>query len=226
MILTIAKVALAILAAVILLRQCRKPWGWLGRFYIWLMNLQHAGVTSWGLSHVRVEPRFAVLDVGCGGGKAVERLAVVASEGKVCGIDYSPASVAAARSRNKRAIAAGKVNIQQASVSKLPFDDSSFDLVSAIETHYYWPEPVADLREILRVLKPGGRLVVIAETYKGETFDRLLVIPMALLRARYLSVREHEELLAAAGYVDVVIHTEARKGWICAVGRKRGGLAV
>jgi SAM-dependent methyltransferase len=112
------------------------------------------------------------------------------------------------------------VAIQHGSVSHLPFPDDSFDLVTAVETHYYWPEPVADMREILRVLKPGGRLVVIAETYRGETLGRLLLLPMKLIRARYLTAREHQELFAEAGLVDVAIHLERRKGWICGVGVK------
>ena len=89
--------------------------------------------------------------------------------------------------------------------------------MSAVETHYYWPQPVADMREILRVLKPGGRLVVIAETYRGERFDRLIGVAMKLLSARYLTIEQHRELLAAAGYRDIAIFVEEKKGWICCV---------
>src|SRR4029079_18042977 len=119
--------ALAIVALVLVVGQCRKPRGWVGRFYAWLMGGRHAGVTAWGLSHVVVAPQFVILDVGCGGGGAIERLAAIASEGSVDGIDYSRASVAAARSRNRAAITDGKVEIRQASVSALPFADGTFD---------------------------------------------------------------------------------------------------
>jgi SAM-dependent methyltransferase len=184
------------------------------------MGLRHAGVTTWGLSHVVVAPQFAILDVGCGGGAAIERLALLASQGSVHGVDYSAASVATARSRNRAAIAEGRIEIRLATVSALPFGDGTFDLVTAVETHYYWPEPASDLREILRVLKPGGSLAVIAETYRGQTFGALMTIPMMLLRARYLTVEEHRQLFTSAGFSDVDVHTDARKGWICAVGRK------
>jgi SAM-dependent methyltransferase len=212
--------ALAVVALVLVAGQCRKPRGWVGRFYAWLMGVRHAGVTTWGLSHLVVAPHFAILDVGCGGGAAVERLAALASQGRVCGIDYSAASVATAQSRNRAAIAEGRVEIQQAAVSALPFGDGTFDLATAVETHYYWPEPATDLREILRALKPGGRLAIVAETYRGQTFGALMIVPMMLLRARYLTVEEHRQLFVSAGFSDVDVHTDARKGWICVVGRK------
>jgi SAM-dependent methyltransferase len=222
----IASTALTVVLVLAVLRQCRKPSWWPGRFFLWTMNLRHAGVTNWGLSHVPVEKHFTVLDVGCGGGKTIHTMATMASEGKVYGIDYSQASVVAARRTNRQWIQSGRVDVQQASVSSLPYPNSTFDLVSAVETHYYWPPPVADLREILRVLKPGGRLVIIAETYKGERFDKLFTVAMKLLRARYLSVREHHDLFTAAGYTDVAVFEEHRKGWLCGVARKPEALAA
>jgi SAM-dependent methyltransferase len=130
--------------------------------------------------------------------------------------------VAVARSTNKRWIAAGRVEIRQGSVSQLPFPDGTFDVISAVETHYYWPDPASDVREILRVLKPGGRLVVIAETYRGRSGDALYRPAMKLLRATYLTEDGHRELLSAAGFTDVVVSVEPSKGWICVVGRRPG----
>jgi len=222
---TLATAALSIAAMVVVLNQCRRPRWWPGRLLLSIMNVRHAAVTGWGLGHVAIERSFTILDVGCGGGKTIQRLAAVADGGKVFGVDYSATSVAAARHLNSAAIAAGRVDVQQASVSRLPFPDDTFDLVSAVETHYYWPEPVHDMREILRVLKPGGRLVIIAETHRGETFDALITIPMKLLRARYLTVREHRELFTAAGFADVAIY-ERRTGWICGVAQKPSAMAA
>ncbi len=219
---SVLPMAIAFAFVVFNLRQCRKPLGPLGRLHISTMNQRHAGVTAWGLEHVRIEPAFVVLDVGCGGGKAVERLAALASDGRVCGVDYSATSVAAARATNADAIAAGRVDIQQASVSKLPYADGTFDVVTAFETHYYWPDPERDLREILRVLKPDGHLAIVAETYRGQMLSVLVAIPMKLLRARYLTVEDHRQLFVAAGFSDVVVDTEPRKGWICAMGTKPG----
>jgi hypothetical protein len=85
--------------------------------------------------------------------------------------------------------------------------------------HYYWPNLVEDLREVMRVLKPGGSFVLIAETYRGSRFDALMHPAMKLLRATYMSVEEHRDLFATAGYTDIVVTEERRKGWVCAVGK-------
>jgi ubiquinone/menaquinone biosynthesis C-methylase UbiE len=204
----------------VVLGQVRKPWGWPGRLFLWAMRFRHAGVTAWGLGRVSVGKTFSILDVGCGSGATVRNLANAAREGKVCGLDYSATSVAAAKRLNAELIVSGRVDIQQGSVSNLPFDADTFDLVTAVETHYYWPHPVADLREILRVLRPGGRLVVIAEQYKGERFGALFTIPMKVVGAAYLTVSEHRELLGAAGFIKIDISVETRRGWICCVGEK------
>jgi SAM-dependent methyltransferase len=215
-----ATAAVTVAAVVVLFRQCRKPTWWLGRPILWTMNVRHSGVTDWGLKQVRLDKHFIMLDIGCGGGRTLDKLAAVASDGKVFGIDYAAASVAAARRTNARWIRAGRADIQQGTVSRLPYPDGTFDVVTAVETHYYWPDLAADLREILRVLKPGGQLVVIAETYKGRRFDILYRPVMKLLRATYLSVSEHRDLFCAAGYAETKVSEERRKGWICAIGRR------
>lgn len=200
--------------------QCRKPHGRTGRRVLQAMNVRHSIVTDWGLRHVQVEPGFRILDVGCGGGRTIQKLAAVATQGHVSGVDYSDASVAEALAVNQAEVAAGHVDVQQASVSRLPFADATFDLVTAVETHYYWPDFVSDLKEVRRVLKPGGTLALIAETYRGQAFGAVIWPSMLLLRARYLTVDQHREALTGAGYSDVTVTTDKWKGWICAVGKR------
>ena len=145
----------------------------------------------------------------------------IATSGKVYGIDYSPASVAASRRYNAQRIAEGRVDVQEASVSNLPFERSTFDVVTAIESHYYWPNLSHDLKEILRVLKPGGSLMILAETYKGRSLDWIFrPVMIGLLGATYLSIDEHRTALAAAGFSDIQVSVEQQKGWICAIARK------
>ena len=211
--------AVAIVAIALLLRQCRKPSGLPGRVFLAMMNLNHASVTSWGLQQMEIDKRYTALDVGCGGGKTVRKIAQIASEGRVLGIDYATASVASSRRANLREIERGRVAICHATVSQLPFHDNSFDLVTAVETFYYWPDHVADLREVKRVLKPGGTLVIIAETYKRSRIDLASRIIMKMIRATYLTVNEHRALFEAAGYTDIEILEEHKKGWLCSIGK-------
>jgi SAM-dependent methyltransferase len=208
-----------------LVDQCRKPTGWLGRFLLWTMNFRHSRVTNWGLKHISVGTHDTILDVGCGAGRTVRKLAALATEGKLYGVDHSEASVDAARIENAPGIREGRVEIRQGSVSHLPFPDDLFDLVTAVETHFWWPDLAGDLREVFRVVKPGGTLVVIAEIYKrGEQDDRLqkLIEPTGMA---FLTAKEHAELLSSAGFADLQIIERHEKRWICGVGTKPAKLA-
>jgi ubiquinone/menaquinone biosynthesis C-methylase UbiE len=138
----------------------------------------------------------------------------------VVGLDYSAASVAVSRDTNAKEIAAGRVRIELGSVAALPFPDRSFDMVTAMETHYYWPDLPANVREIVRVLKPGGTFALIAETYRGGPFHLLYGIVMRLLRAAFLSDAEHRDLLIQAGFTDVTTMHRPGRNWICATGRR------
>jgi ubiquinone/menaquinone biosynthesis C-methylase UbiE len=186
------------------------------------MNSRHSKVTDWGLSQASIGKQDIILDVGCGGGRTVGKLAAIATQGKVYGVDHSAESVAMAMRTNKQLIDIARVEVREASVSRLPFSDGVFDVITAVETHFWWPALPTDLREVLRVLKPGGRLIIIAEVYKGsEAFASKAVerysekTGMALL-----SVEEHREMFTDAGYSDVQVTTEPGKGWICCIGSR------
>jgi SAM-dependent methyltransferase len=61
------------------------------------MNSSHSKLTDWGLKHISIENYGTILDVGCGGGRTVSKLAAISTQGKVYGIDYSDESVAATK---------------------------------------------------------------------------------------------------------------------------------
>lgn len=202
--------------------QCRKPVGWLGRMVLRNMNSRHSKVTDWGLSHISIGKRAIVLDVGCGGGRTIEKLAAAADEGKVFGIDHSPDSVAVASRANQAKIKAGRAEITAGSVSQLPFAADTFDLVTAVETHFFWPNLPGDVGEVLRVLKPGGTFLLVAEVFKGAntTAARLCEKYASKTGMTLLSVDEHRALLVNAGFSDVQVFDDPSKGWICCVGLK------
>ena len=201
--------------------QCQKPSGLLGRFTLWRMNKSHSKLTDWGLAHISVQPQFTVLDIGCGGGRTVGKLAALATQGKVHGVDYSEESVRVSRKTNIAFIAAGRVEIRQASVSQLPFPDNTFDLITAVETHFWWPNLGDGLRELFRVTRPGGQLAIIAEVYKGAPalVSRLVEKSAPQSGIRMFTPDEHRDLLGSAGYTDIQIETLPDKGWITVTGQ-------
>jgi len=181
------------------------------------MNLGHSGLTRWGLARVEIPETAIVLDIGCGGGRTLGRLASLASLGKAVGIDHSEDSVAVARKRNQPLIADGRVEVVHGAVSSMPFPDATFDRVFAIEAYYFWPDIAADLVEVRRVMKPRAQLVIMAAMYRGSKFDRRNARVIAAGGLRCFSVQEFEETLQNAGFPSVAVTVEPRKGWICVV---------
>ena len=152
----------------------------------------------------------------------MSKLAAIATQGKIYGVDYSKESVAVASRTNRQWIDMARVEIREGSVSQLPFPEGVFDVVTAIETHFWWPDLPADMRQIFRVMKPGGTLIIIAEVYKGANTmtAKLAEKYLPLSGMTLLSVDDHRELFANAGYTDVKVIEEPDKGWICGIGRK------
>src|SRR5258707_14635202 len=108
------RLILLFVAVPAVLIQVRKPtWG-IGRLILWSMNRSHSSLTDWGLSHVPIARDATVLDVGCGGGKTLSKLAAMA--GRVHGVDYSAESVAVSRRTNADAIAERRMDVRRASV--------------------------------------------------------------------------------------------------------------
>ena len=106
--------------------------------------------------------------------------------------------VQAARVRFRRAIAAGRIEVSSASVARIPVDDASFDRALAINTVYFWEDPLRGLEEIARVLMPGGMLVL--GIGDKRTMQRM---PWVQHGFRTFEPRELEDLLRAAGFHDI-----------------------
>jgi ubiquinone/menaquinone biosynthesis C-methylase UbiE len=177
-------------------------------------------MTNWRLSHPSIGKQDTILDIGCGGGGTVNKLAKVATDGKVYGIDFSDESVMVSRKRNKQFVQVGRVEIQQSSVSCLPFSDSMFDLVTAVNTHNFWPDLVTDSQEILRVLKPSGKLIIIGSTYQGGKHNVRNQKYAELIEIAFPSINDLREIFLRAGYSEIQMFEKYNRGWMCGIGRK------
>src|SRR4051794_32087650 len=94
-------------SAFYLVRQVKKPDRFAGRLFARLMNSSHAPLTDWAFTHLEIPDGATAMDVGCGGGQTINKLAAKAAQ--VYGIDYAAGSIAASRAHNRRLIAEGRV---------------------------------------------------------------------------------------------------------------------
>lgn len=140
----------------------RKPEGKLGNIQLKSMNKEHTPVSLWGLKHLNISPDDIVLDIGCGGGMNINRMAQTAKN--VYGVDYSIESVNLSKEVNEDLIREGRVEVHEGDVMDLPFDDDTFDIVTAFETVYFWPDIIKSFGEVKRVLKPGGMFLIGCES--------------------------------------------------------------
>ena len=203
-----------------LLDQARRPRGWPGRLLVRGMNNAHGQMTDWALSHLSVQDSRALLDVGCGGGGALLWLSELAPMAELHGIDYSPQSLRVAARTNRPLIEQGRMFLREANVADVPADDERFDLVVAINSHYFWSDLAEDLREIRRVVQPGGTVVIAGGEYFGGKHDTRNRRLASKGRMNCQTLPDLRDTLREAGFSNTEIHEEWNRGWFCVVGRK------
>jgi ubiquinone/menaquinone biosynthesis C-methylase UbiE len=193
--------------------QFRRPTGSQGRAVAALMNRGHDLLTDWGLSHVKIDPNFTVLDVGCGGGRTIGKLAGLAVEGRVFGIDYSKDMVEYSIEENKQLVVGGRVQVLEGSVKKMSFPNDFFDLVTAVETYYFWSNLPKAFKEIKRVLKLGGKLLMINEMIKDGNYERENAQTIAKTHVQLYTLPNLQQLLESAGLTDVKTFRKPNSLW-------------
>jgi ubiquinone/menaquinone biosynthesis C-methylase UbiE len=162
-----------------------------------------------------LEPRAGemLLDIGIGGGGLLRRLATF-KPGQLAGVDISAAVVTRARRRFGK-----QARIVQASADALPFADRIVDGATSVSVLHFWPDLLPPLREIARVLKPGGRLVLVFEPptalrrWPGHVHGFQLWEPDAVVAAASKVGLHLEERREGAGHKpDFFVGLRLRKG--------------
>jgi Methylase involved in ubiquinone/menaquinone biosynthesis len=157
----------------LLMRAFGRPQGILGRLGGAIMARANANFGAWVSSLLDVGRTDTVLEVGFGPGVVIQRLSALAVEGHVAGIDVSREMLEQARARSAMAIRRGRVDLRQGSVENLPFADASFDKALAVNSMQVWPDTAAGLREIWRILKPGGKIALGFSVHSGQSREGL-----------------------------------------------------
>lgn len=141
-------------------RHLSKPEGDIGVAVAANMNRTNAGPYRMASPKLALRANDRLLEIGFGNGQEIRALLALAPGIQYTGIDISETMVREANARNAEAVCDGRVNLMQGSAADLPFPAASFDKALAINTIYFWPDPSVELKELRRVLRTGGRLVL------------------------------------------------------------------
>ena len=195
---------------------CR-PEGIGGKIMVHMMNTGHSSMAEWGFAHIKIQSEDVCLDIGCGGGANIRKLLEKSPYGRVVGIDYSEISVEKSRKINKAGIESKRCEILQGDVMKLPFRGETFDVITAFETIYFWPDISEAFKKVYKILKIGGTFMICNESNgenpKDEKWTKIIQ------GMKIYNSEQIEKSLENAGFRDVKVD-KTKKGWICVVVKK------
>jgi ubiquinone/menaquinone biosynthesis C-methylase UbiE len=181
---------------------------WFGR---WATRYESNPLSGWlsriqdvALAALELRAEDVLLDVGCGTGAAVRKAAPTVRE--AVGVDVAPAMVVQAR---RLAEGLPNVDFVEGDSRELPFDEASFTAVVCTTSFHHYPDPAGAVREMARVLQPGGRLVI-----GDPCADRLAVRVVDQVNrvfepshVGFYHLAEFSSFLSGAGFA----HGEARR---------------
>ena len=198
--------------------QTRKPEGVLGKMMLNGMNSGHAKMADWGISHLRGLSPVQIAELGCGGGRNAGALLEKYPAAKVTAIDYSPLSVEKAKEYNAEMIRAGRCTVQQGDVSALTLPKQTFDLATAFETIYFWPDLAKCFAQVAGILKPGGVFMIVNES--DGTDKASLQFEKIIDGMKCYTPEEITAALTAAGFSAVKTDHHSEKPWITVIAKK------
>ena len=177
-------------------RQGRKPFGIIGAVVGRIMARETASDNKQAIKMLDIHPQDHVVDIGTGHGSSLCEIADLASTGLVVGVDFSDVMLAIASKRNEALIRAGRIHLEKAPSDKLPFPDASFDKAVAVHTLYFWNPAEPHLREIARVLRPGGQFLLAFRPAE----DTLVTAKFPASVYTFRTTDVVESILASAGF--------------------------
>ena len=185
------------------------PKGYWGRKTLKAMNNDHSRLTDWGISMFDMPDNPVCLDVGCGGGLTVQKLASH-TENTVYGVDISDEAIYLTQKLNKKDVKHGKVVLIKSDVKELNIPDNSIDIATAVETFYFWQDKVACLTKIYNLLKDGGQLVIMLDAYDDGDTDYMQHI-VDLIGLELNTIDQFYSMLSTAGFTEITHATNGKK---------------
>jgi len=140
------------------------------------------------IERLQLQPEDVFLEIGCGGGVLLDM--VLQTVQRACGIDHSRDMVELARQKNAPALSKGRVKIVEGDARALPWAENHFTCAAGVEVLYFIENPLQTLGELYRVLKPGGRLVLVTGAQPGSVLSKIVFSPWL----RYLHFHPNGEL--------------------------------
>ncbi len=193
------------------------PEGEAGEKMLLRMNKSHKTLRDWAFKYINWQDNIKILDVGCGGGATIAHMLQLSANSTIYGIDYSQKSVEASSEYNKDYLN-DRVFIKKADVTKLPFEDNTFDIITAVETIYFWPEVDKALAELYRVLKKGAKLVNIVEASDPNAL-KLNGWPKIDGHFKVYTMQEYKDMFNKACFKEIECFNDDRS-YGCVIGVK------
>jgi SAM-dependent methyltransferase len=184
-----------------LISQFHQPQGIGGRAAGWVMA--HRGSNRkrnvWAVGLLDVQPDDRVLEIGFGPGIAIEAMTRRATRGLVIGVDHSDVMVSQASRRNAAAVRAGRVELRLGTAEVLPEFDAPFDKILAVNSLLFWDDPVARLKDLHHLLRPGGQIAIVYQPRGPHSTNEVAA-------GTGQEIAEH---FATVGFTDVRVETLA-----------------
>ncbi len=163
------------------------------------MEQDHLPIALPVLEKMHLSTSDNVLDVGCGSGWLSRRISKLVPEGRVVGMDISDEMIRVAR---RTSLGQDNILFVTGEVGEIPWEPNFFSQAISVESAYYWPDPAMGIRELHRVLRPGGAAWILINYYRDNPYCHqwggLLAVPTHLL-----SAEEWAQLFRGAGFANV-----------------------
>jgi ubiquinone/menaquinone biosynthesis C-methylase UbiE len=175
--------------------QLRKPGFLFGKKVGLQMNAGNAFLYEFTINSMQLKDGESILEIGFGNGNFFKQLFSKANNLKISGIDYSAEMVKEAKASNKELIQTGKLFLVSGNSNAMPFSDNQFDKIFCINVIYFWDDPATHLKEIYRVLKPGGKFYAVIRSK-----EQMQMMPFTKYGFKMYDEKEWQRILNDSGF--------------------------